>query len=289
MKTAYIFPGQGAQFVGMGKDLYDSSPEAREYFERANEILGYRITDIMFEGSDEELRQTKITQPAVYIHSVITALLAPDFAPDMVAGHSLGEFSALAAVGCLTFEDGLRLVDARARAMQKACERVKSTMALIIGLPQSIVETAVKEVASDEKVVVVANYNGPVHHVLSGYKDAVAEACHMLQEYGASCLTLRVSGGFHSPCMEMAKGDLEEIMDDTVFLDPACPVYQNVDFMPHTNPEVIKANLLAQLTSPVLWCQSVENMISDGAEEFIEYGPDRTLQKMAYVIKANLK
>jgi len=285
MIKAYIFPGQGAQHVGMGKSLYENNPVAREYFERANEILGYRITDIMFEGTEEELRQTKITQPAVYIHSVISARCADDFKPDMVAGHSLGEISALVAAGVLNFEDGLRLVDKRARAMQTACEMNHSTMAAVIGVPSAIVEMVCAEVNTEESIVVIANYNSPENLVISGHFEAVKTACEKLRTHGAKCLQLRVSGAFHSPLMESARQELTDALEATVFMDPVCPVYQNVDYLPHTNPEVIKENILSQLTSPVLWKQEILNMLRDGADEFIECGPDTTLTKYVQYVK----
>ena len=274
---AYVFPGQGAQFVGMGKDLYNSSNEAKNYFDKANDILGFGITDIMFAGSDEDLRQTKVTQPAVFLHSVISALvMGTDFRPDMVAGHSLGEFSALVASGALSFEDGLRLVSARAFAMQKACEINPSTMAAVLGLDDNKVEEICSQI---DGVVVAANYNCPGQLVISGKKDDVAKACELMKEAGAKrALPLQVGGGFHSPCMQPAKEELEKAIRATVFSKPVCPVYQNVDGKPYTDVENIKNNLIAQLTSPVRWTQTVRNMAADGATEFVELGPGTVLQ-----------
>ena len=272
---AYVFPGQGAQFSGMGKDLYENSPAARELFDRADEVLGFGLSKIMFEGTDEELRQTKVTQPAVFLHSVASvAALGEEFRPDMVAGHSLGEFSALVAAGALDFESGLRLVYARAQAMQKACEEVPSTMAAVLGLSDDVVES----VCDGIEGVVAANYNCPGQIVISGTKEAVSEACVRLKEAGAKrALPLAVGGGFHSPCMASAKEELERAIEQTIFTTPRCPIYQNVDSKPHTSPEQIKANLTAQLTSPVRWTQSVQNMVADGAVEFVELGPGKVL------------
>ena len=276
---AFVFPGQGAQFVGMGKDLYENSPAAKELFEQANEILSFRITDIMFDGTDEELKQTKVTQPAIFLHSVISAImLGTDFQPDMVAGHSLGEFSALVSVKALTFEDGLKLVAQRAFAMQKACEQTPSTMAAIIGLSDEKVEEICAET---EGIVVPANYNCAGQLVISGEISAVENTCAKLREAGAKrALMLQVSGGFHSPCMESAKMELENAIRNTKFSEPICPVYQNVDAKPHINPTEIQNNLVAQLTSPVRWTQSVQNMVADGATHFAELGPGNVLQSL---------
>lgn len=274
---AFVFPGQGAQFVGMGKDLYENDAVAREMFEKANEILRFRITDLMFEGTDEDLKQTRVTQPAIFLHSVILAkTLDKDFNPDMVAGHSLGEFSALVAAGALSFEDGLRLVSARAQAMQKACEIKPSTMAAVLALPDETVEQICSEVPG---VVVCANYNCPGQIVISGEVEAIDAACEKLLAAGAKrALKLKVGGAFHSPCMEPARAELADAINNTTFSTPCCPVYQNVDAKPHTDPETIKANLVAQLTAPVRWTQTVKNMIADGATEFVELGPGKVLQ-----------
>ena len=274
---AFVFPGQGAQFVGMGKDLYDNVPLAKELFDRANEILGFPITDIMFAGTDEQLKQTKVTQPAIFLHSVILARSLGDaFKPDMAAGHSLGEFSALVAAGALGFEDGLKLVSKRAMAMQKACEQNPSTMAAIIALPDEKVEEIC---ASVDGVVVPANYNCPGQLVISGTNEAIDEACAKLTAAGAKrALKLNVGGAFHSPLMEPARVELEAAIAAAPFAKPVCPVYQNVDAKPHTDPTEIRANLIAQLTSPVRWTQIVQNMLADGATSFTELGPGSVLQ-----------
>lgn len=287
---AFVFPGQGAQFVGMGKDLYDSNPLAKELFEKANDILGYRITDIMFEGTDEELKQTKVTQPAVFLHSVIKALcLGEEFAPDMVAGHSLGEFSALTAAGALSFEDGLKLVYARAMAMQKACDAAPSTMAAIVGLPDEKVEEICASINKEGYVIVPANYNCPGQLVISGNVDAVNEACEKIKEAGAKrALPLKVGGAFHSPLMQPAKDELQAAIEATTVNAPKCPVYQNVDGKAHTEPADIKANLIAQLTSSVRWTSCVQNMIAAGADDFTECGPGKALQGMISRIDKNV-
>jgi len=275
---AYVFPGQGAQFVGMGKDLYEQSPLAKELFEKANEILGYRITDLMFDGTPEDLRQTKVTQPAVFLHSVISAFVKGDeFQPDMVAGHSLGEFSALVAARALSFEDGLELVYARAMAMQKACEKEPSTMAAVLGLSDEVVEEVCDSIK--DAVVVPANYNCPGQLVISGSIEGIDKACELLKEKGAKrALKLPVGGAFHSPLMQPAGEELQAAIHTTVFSKPICPVYQNVNAYPQTNPEAIKENLIAQLTAPVRWTQTVKNMITDGATEFYELGPGDVLK-----------
>lgn len=279
---AFVFPGQGAQFVGMGKDLYDNNPLAKELFEKANDILGFRITDIMFSGTDEELKQTKVTQPAVFLHSVISALcMGEDVAPDMVAGHSLGEFSALVAAGALNFEDGLKLVYARAMAMQKACEAAPSTMAAIVGLDDATIENVCTEINTENNVVVPANYNCPGQLVISGNVEAVKAACEKLKAAGAKrALLLPVGGAFHSPLMQPAKDELQAAIEATTFNTPKCAVYQNVDAQAHTDAEEINANLIAQLTASVRWTQEVQNMIAAGATDFTECGPGKVLQGM---------
>jgi [acyl-carrier-protein] S-malonyltransferase len=281
---AYVFPGQGAQFIGMGKDLYDKSPIANEMFEKANSILGFRITDLMFAGTDEDLKQTKVTQPAIFLHSTILAsVLGESFKPDMVAGHSLGEFSSLVANKTLSFEDGLLLVSKRAKAMQKACEKSPSTMAAILGLDDKIVEEVC---ASINYVVVPANYNSPGQIVISGTNEGIDKAIEMLKEKGAKrALKLSVGGAFHSPLMEPARKELEEAIRATKFTKPICPVYQNVNAKPSLDPEIIKSNLVLQLTSPVRWTQTVLNMISNGATSFVEVGPGNVLQGL--IKKAN--
>ncbi len=277
---AFVFPGQGAQFVGMGKDLYEKSGLAKDYFEKANEILGYRITDIMFDGTDEDLRQTKVTQPAVFLHSVISAFcMGDDFKPEMTAGHSLGEFSALVAAGALSFEDGLRLVYARAMAMQKACEIHPSTMAAIIALSEEKVEEICAQVSAGGDVCVAANYNCPGQIVISGSMEGISKACELMKAAGAKrALPLKVGGAFHSPLMEPAKLELETAIEATEIHTPKCPVYQNVDALPHIHPAEIKNNLVAQLTSSVRWTQTVKNMVADGAKDFTECGPGSVLQ-----------
>jgi len=277
MKIAYLFPGQGVQYPGMGKDMYDQSEQARDMFDKANDILGFSITDVMFAGTDDDLRQTKVTQPAIFLHSVVmAAIMGDDFRPDMVAGHSLGEFSALVACKALSFEDGLRLVSKRARAMQKACEAEPSTMAVVIGLDDDVVEEICRSING---LVVTANYNCPGQLVISGAVAAVDEACEKLKEVGAKrALRLPVGGAFHSPLMEPAHTALEQAINETVFAHPICPIYQNVTAQAVTDPELIKTNLVAQLTAPVRWTQSVLNMIADGATDFIEVGPGKVLQ-----------
>lgn len=286
MKKAFVFPGQGAQFVGMGKDLYEKSPEAKELFEKANEILGFRITDLMFAGTDEDLKQTKVTQPAIFLHSVILAKSLNE-KPDMVAGHSLGEFSALVANGALSFEDGLRLVHARALAMQKACEANPSTMAAILGLPDETVENALADI---DDIVVPANYNCPGQIVISGTMQGIATACEKLKAAGAKrALPLKVGGAFHSPLMEPARKELADAIMNTHFSKPSCPVYQNVNAQPVSDPEEIKKNLIAQLTASVRWTQTVQNMLADGASSFLEIGPGNVLQGLIKKVNSSVE
>ncbi|MCE5224404.1 MAG: ACP S-malonyltransferase [Porphyromonadaceae bacterium] len=286
---AYVFPGQGAQFVGMGKDLYDNNPLAKELFEKANEILGFRITDLMFAGTDEDLRQTKVTQPAIFLHSVILAkTLGDQFTPDMVAGHSLGEFSALVAAGALSFEDGLVLVSKRAMAMQKACEATPSTMAAVLNLPDAKVEEICASIT--DEIVVPANYNCPGQIVISGTVPGIDSACEKMLAAGAKrALKLKVGGAFHSPLMEPARTELAEAIKQTAFSKPVCPIYQNVNAKPQTCPDSIKENLVAQLTAPVRWTQSVENMIADGATKFTEVGPGAVLQGLVKKVNKEIE
>ena len=285
---AFVFPGQGAQFVGMGKDLYENNPVAKEMFDKANEILGFNITDLMFNGTDEDLRQTKVTQPAIFLHSVILAkTMGDDFNPDMVAGHSLGEFSALVAAGALSFEDGLRLVSARAQAMQKACEKTPSTRAAVLALPDAKVEELCASVT--EGVVVPANYNCPGQIVISGSIEGVDAACAKMLEAGAKrALKLKVGGAFHSPLMEPARAELADAIAHTDFHAPKCPVYQNVNAEPQTDPKTIKKNLIAQLTAPVRWTQTIQNMIAAGADTFVEVGPGAVLQGLVKKISSEV-
>lgn len=279
---AFVFPGQGSQYVGMGKELYDNNPLAKKLFDKADEILGFKITDIMFAGTDDQLKETRVTQPAVFLHSVISALCMGDHSHvAMMAGHSLGEFSALVVAGALSFEDGLRLVAARANAMQEACEANPGTMAAIIGLPDEKVEEVCSSISKEGKVVVAANYNCPGQLVISGDKEGISEACEKLKAAGAKrALPLKVGGAFHSPLMQMAKDKLQKAIEETTFATPKCPVYQNVDGKPHTDAEEIKRNLIAQLTSSVRWTSSVQNMIADSADDFTECGPGKALQGM---------
>ena len=285
MKHAYVFPGQGAQFSGMGKDLYDNNNEAQALFEKANDILGFRITDIMFEGSADDLKQTKVTQPAVFLHSVILAKVL-GIEPDAVAGHSLGEFSALVAAGALSFEDGLKLVSKRAMAMQKCCESQPGGMAAILNLEDCVVEKVCAEI---DGVVVAANYNCPGQLVISGSDEAVDAACVKLKEAGAKrALRLPVGGAFHSPLMEAARKELEQAITEVKFHTPTCPIYQNVDAQPQTNPESIKQNIIAQLTAPVRWTQISRNMVADGVTEFTELGPGTVLQGLIKKVSAEV-
>lgn len=288
MKKAFVFPRQGAQFVGMGKEMYDNSAQAKEMFEKANEILQFRITDLMFSGTDEDLRQTKVTQPAIFLHSVILAkTMGDEFAPDMVAGHSLGEFSALVAANALSFEDGLVLVSKRAMAMQKACEKEPSTMAAIIGLDDNVVEDICRDI---DDVVVPANYNSPGQLVISGSVKGIDQACVKLKEAGAKrALPLKVGGAFHSPLMEPARIELAEAIHETDISAPICPIYQNVNALAVTDPDMIKANLIAQLTSPVRWTQIMINMIEDGAIKFIEVGPGAVLQGLVKKVNKDIE
>lgn len=286
--NAYVFPGQGAQFTGMGQEQYNTNDAVRAMMDRANQILGFSITGLMFNGTDEDLRKTSVTQPAIFIHSVSLAkALGTEFKPDMVAGHSLGEFSALVAAGALTFEDGLRLVAARAQAMQEACETNPSTMAAVLGLPDEKVEEICARI---DGTVTCANYNCPGQLVISGTNEGIDAACQALLAAGARrALKLKVGGGFHSPCMEPARAKLAHAIDATMFHTPLCPVYQNVDALPHTDPVEIKANLIAQLTAPVRWTKTIENMIKDGADNFIELGPGKVLQGLVAKIDRNVK
>jgi [acyl-carrier-protein] S-malonyltransferase len=284
---AYVFPGQGAQYPGMGKDLYENSAEAKAFFKKANEILGFNITDIMFEGTADDLKQTKVTQPAIFLHSVLLAKTLKDFAPDMAAGHSMGEFSALVAAGALTFEDGLTLVSKRAMAMQKACEAEPSTMAAIVGLDDEVVEEVCNSI---DDVVVAANYNCPGQLVISGSVAGVDKACELLTEKGARrALKLPVGGAFHSPLMEPAREELAAAIESATFSTPVCPVYQNVNAFPVTDPVEIKQNLIAQLTAPVRWTQTVKNMIADGANLFTEIGPGKVLQGLVKKVERNME
>ena len=287
MKSAYIFPGQGSQFPGMGKELYESNALAREMFHKADEILGFSISDIMFNGTAEDLKQTKVTQPAVFLHSVVMAKCIENFSPDMVAGHSLGEFSALVACGTLDFESALKLVSVRAQAMQKACELMPGTMAAVITLPEDVISEICN---SCDGIVVPANYNSKRQIVISGENSAIEQACVKMKEAGARrALVLPVGGAFHSPLMESARQELAECIEKTDFSIPTCPIYQNVTALPTTDPELIKENLLKQLTSPVRWTHTVQNMINDGATEFIEVGPGTVLQGLVGQISSDVK
>ena len=288
MKTSYIFPGQGSQFPGMGKELYENNAQARRMFDRADEILGFSITDIMFNGTAEDLKQTKVTQPAIFLHSVALSLCNKDFKPDMVAGHSLGEFSALTAAGALDFEEGLKLVAIRANAMQKACEKVPGSMAAIIALADEKIEEICAQVTAEGDVCVAANFNCPGQVVISGSMEGIEKACELMKAAGAKrALPLKVGGAFHSPLMNPAKVELEAAINATEFHTPKCPVYQNVDAKPYTDPAQIKANLVAQLTASVRWTQTVQNMIADGADEFTECGPGAVLQGLIKKIDKN--
>ena len=289
--AAYIFPGQGAQFPGMGKELYENSSSAKSLFDKADEILGFNITKLMFEGTEEDLKETKVTQPCVFLHSVISVLaLGGDFKPEVTAGHSLGEFSALTAAGALSFEDGLRLVSKRAEAMQKCCENQVSSMAAVLGLEDSVIEQVCEKVTSEGDIVVAANYNCPGQVVISGTETGVDKASKLLEEAGAKrVVKLQVSGAFHSPLMEPAKAELEKAIAATEFHTPVCPVFQNVDALPETNPEVIKANLIKQLTSPVRWTKTIQNIIAQGVSEFIECGPGNVLQGLMRKIDRSVK
>lgn len=291
MKQAYIFPGQGSQFKGMGLDLYNNSEEAKDLFEQANQILGFDITKIMFEGTDEELKQTNVTQPAIFIHSVILAKILTDFKPDMIAGHSLGEFSALVAAGALTFEDGLRLVAKRADAMQRACELQPSTMAAILGLDDHIIEAICAGISNEQnEIVVAANYNCPGQVVISGSIEGINTACELLKAAGAKrALVLQVGGAFHSPLMEPAREELAEAIHSATINTPSCMIYQNVNALPSNDVNIIRENLIAQLTSPVRWTQTINNMVAAGAEVFIECGPGKVLQGLVKKIASGVE